>query len=910
MLKRLNLFFVIIYFGGLPLFTLNSPFETAEASSTTHQLTQTQAEKRSKLVEKPNYQLEFHFDKTQDQFKAKARIDFELLKLPKKERLFLDLNDATIESITLNGTSISTSLYKNHRITLPVSHLKPRLNQLEVTYARAYSSTGNGLHRFQDPVDQKIYLYSNLEPYYANHIFPCFDQPDLKGTYQVSAWAPKAWTVIANGIVEEKKEKDDLHYWKFKKTKRFSTYLFALHAGEFHQWRSRYQKIPLRLFARKSLAHFVDAREWFQITRLGLSFFEKKFRYPYPFQKYDQLIVPDFNWGAMENVGAVTFSERFIFRSKVTDEMRIDRSDVILHEMAHMWFGNLVTMRWWNDLWLNESFATFAAAWANEFVTKKIGLQGVWQSFFKDMKRWAYYEDQLPSSHPIKATVKNTDQAFASFDGITYGKGASVLKQIFFLMGEEHFAQGLQTYFKAFEFQNTELEDFISHLSKAAERDLTSWKNQWLLSPGTNTLRVSYACDQDQKVSEVKLTQGQLQFPKRLDQPMRSHRVNIGFYQSKKGQPAQLISKVDTVIDQKTQKLQLKSPIECPDFVFANQDDYGFIALEFDSKAITWLLNHLSKIKDDLTRLQIWHELWRDTFHSRLPAQTFVKLAQEHLVAEKNPMILHFVLSKLISSTRSSMPILFLLSDQGGLQSESLKSIEELSLDQFKKAPSRSDAKLLWLHTYLRSTHSKTSQSQILKWLEGNETLPGLKLDQQLRWDFIWALARQGTQKIKERIEKELKKDPSDLGKKQAYRAKASIPSEANQKKWIQHFTTDLLQSKKPPIPMASLKFAISGLNGLKEGAIDSEIERAFYTYLPKLDATVDRSYVEQFARSFYPKRCDESARQKLKNYLRVNSNLSASTKKQLKRHLFEAELCIQARRRSNLAKKNDPILN
>jgi aminopeptidase N len=298
------------------------------------------------------------------------------------------------------------------------------------------------------------------------------------------------WQVVTNTLSKDTNHVDGRKSWQFPPSPVFSTYVFALHAGPYAFWKANANGIPIRLFARKSLAKYVDHQEWLKITQQGLMFYGTQFGYPYPFAKYDQIIVPDFNEGAMENVGAVTFSERYIFRTKVTQDKHMRRADTILHEMAHMWFGDLVTMRWWNGLWLNESFATFMSSWAIDQATQ---FTGIWQTFFTDIKTWAYREDQLVTTHPIELPVPDTDHAEANFDGITYGKGASTLKQLSFYLSEDDFREGLQRYFQKYAFKNTTLTDFIQMLSEASSQDLSKWQHSWLQTTGVNTIQTAWA---------------------------------------------------------------------------------------------------------------------------------------------------------------------------------------------------------------------------------------------------------------------------------------------------------------------------------------------------------------------------------------------------------------------------------
>ncbi|MCC7440834.1 MAG: aminopeptidase N, partial [Bdellovibrionales bacterium] len=478
---------------------------------------------RSERVSDVRYELSFELERTSTEagatpvFGGKAVVRFKL-KAP-AEGLTLDFVGGTQAAAVVNGTPLGEETYNGKFIALPAQALKVGENEAAVEFTHPYSSSGAGLYRFVDPEDKRVYVYTDFEPFDANQLFPCFDQPDLKATYLAEVSAPASWTVVsasreteATDLPAVEGQKGEARkLWKFPVTSRFSTYIFPLHAGPYKIWTAdepatgtvEGETIPLRLFARQSLARYVRPDDWFPATRQGFAFFQEYFASPYPFGKYDQLIVPDFNSGAMENVAAVTFSERYVKRGVPTRDDREGLAEVILHEMAHMWFGNLVTMKWWDDLWLNESFATFmaylAAAEATEFTD-------IWQGFFDDTKQWAYWEDQLVTTHPIVAEVPDTSQAFANFDGITYGKGASALKQLSFLLSPPKFRDGVRAYMKKHAFQNTAMSDFMDSLSAASGTPLSGWTQSWLRTAGVNTISVDHACEGG-KITRFLLTQ-------------------------------------------------------------------------------------------------------------------------------------------------------------------------------------------------------------------------------------------------------------------------------------------------------------------------------------------------------------------------------------------------------------------
>ncbi len=397
-----------------------------------------------------------------------------------------------MHSITLNGTPVPSSAFDGERITLDGLAAE---NTLVVDAECAYSRSGEGLHRFADPADGNVYMYSDLETFDAHRIYACFDQPDMKARYELTVRAPQEWMVVSNMAPDVEGGTPDgagVRRWHFPPTPLMATYITHVSAGPWHVVRDSHDGIPLGIFCRQSLARYLDPGEIFEVTRQGFDFYHQAFGIKYPFGKYDQLFVPEFKEGAMENAGAVTFLEDYVFRSRVTDFSREARGETILHEMAHMWFGDLVTMRWWDDLWLNESFATWAGTAAQAEATR---WTHAWTTFTTAWKAWAYKQDQLPSTHPIAADIPDIHAVEVNFDGITYAKGAAVLKQLVAYVGRENFLAGVRKYFAEHSFGNATLADLLAALEDVSGRDLAAWSREWLETAGVNTLRPSYTVD-------------------------------------------------------------------------------------------------------------------------------------------------------------------------------------------------------------------------------------------------------------------------------------------------------------------------------------------------------------------------------------------------------------------------------
>ncbi len=486
----------LIAIVGAALISTSMPTGAQEPRAAAAVLTVEQARARAARVSDVTYALEFEFDGESPEFVGRVVIGFELG--DERSDLSADFFGGTVSSVSVNGRGVDAG-YNGFYLTLPSSALRSGANTVEIDFTHPYSSDGSGLYRFRDPEDGRDYLYTDFEPYDQNRLFPSFDQPDLKARYSTQVTVPAEWQVVSivaeSGITERNGKK----IWTFPASLPISTYIYALHAGQYHRWESTAGDIPLRLFARESLVPYIQPEHWFLPTQQGFGFYQSYFEVPYPFGKYDQVIVPHFNAGAMENVGAVTFSERYLRRGTVTRQAKRAISSVILHEMAHMWFGDLVTMDWWNGLWLNESFATFMATLAMVEATE---FTDEWQSSYRRTIR-AYRADERNTTHPLEMPIPDTDAAFANFDAITYNKGSATLTQLNYLVGPEVFRSGVSQYLKAHSYGNTTIDDFLGAISDAAGQDLQVWATDWLHQPGTNTVAVDFNCENGMIASMV-----------------------------------------------------------------------------------------------------------------------------------------------------------------------------------------------------------------------------------------------------------------------------------------------------------------------------------------------------------------------------------------------------------------------
>jgi aminopeptidase N len=591
-------------------------------------LTRIEAQERAALVSTKTYEIGLDLTTGDEVFRSTTRV---LFSATPGASTFIDALTRTVHSVTLNGAEIGHG--DNVRIPLPDLAAE---NELVVVADFEYTNTGEGLHRFVDPVDGEVYLYSQFEVPDSRRVFAVFEQPDLKATFQFTVTAPARWEVVSNSptptpVPVSTSSTTEAATWSFAPTPILSSYVTALVAGPYAVVRSELTSsdgrvIPLGIFSRKSLSEFLDADYIFEKTREGFEFYEKHFAYPYPFEKYDQLFVPEFNAGAMENAGAVTFTETYVFRSKVTDAIKERRVVTILHELAHMWFGDLVTMKWWNDLWLNESFAEWASTLATAEATE---WHEAWTTFNAMEKTWAYRQDQLPSTHPVVATINDLEDVQVNFDGITYAKGGSVLKQLVAWVGLEEFMAGVAAYFQKHQYGNTELSDLLAELEKTSGRELTSWSKLWLETAGVNTLRPVFETDDAGTITSfVVLQEADPEYP-----TIRPHRLAIGLYNLHSGKLMR-DHRVEIDVDGvRTEVPELVGQAK-PDLVLVNDEDLAYAKIRLDEHSLAVAMEHLEDIDNPLARSIVWGAAWDATRDAEASPSDYVQLVLNNIAAE------------------------------------------------------------------------------------------------------------------------------------------------------------------------------------------------------------------------------------------------------------------------------------
>ncbi|HEY9477572.1 MAG TPA: aminopeptidase N [Microbacteriaceae bacterium] len=725
-------------------------------------LTRTEAAERKRHIAVQNYDVTLDLTGGEETFRSTTTVQFTA---EAGASTFIDAFTRTVHSVTLNGEELDPATVSDGvRIQLPNLAVA---NVLTIVADAEYTNTGEGLHRFVDPVDGEVYLYSQFEVPDARRVFAVFEQPDLKASFTFTVTAPSRWQVISNSPTPtpEAVEGTSNAIWRFDPTPVLSSYVTALIAGPYFVTRSSLtssdgREIPLGIYARKSLSEFLDADYLFDITRRGFAYYEEKFDYPYPFEKYDQLFVPEFNAGAMENAGAVTFTETYVFRSKVTDAIKERRVVTILHELAHMWFGDLVTMKWWNDLWLNESFAEWASTISSAEATE---WTEAWTTFQAMEKSWAYRQDQLPSTHPVVATINDLEDVQVNFDGITYAKGGSVIKQLVAWVGIEAFFAGVAAYFKKNAYGNTELADLLAELETTSGRDLTSWSKLWLETAGVNTLRPSIETDEHAAITSFAVLQ-----EAHPDYPtIRPHRLGIGFYSLQDG-TLQRSHRIEIDVDGERTDVPELVGMRMPDLVLLNDEDLAYAKIRFDEASLRFALAHLKDIGSPLARALVWGSVWDSTRDGETSATDYVSLVLDNIASETESTTLRTTLNQLALTAKQYV--------NPARRDETLTRVGNALWALAENAEAASDAQFQFVKffAHLASTDEHFARLQGLR--DGSLTLPGLVIDTDLRWEILEGLAL-GNKITEADIDEALGQDNTANGQQAAARARATFPT-------------------------------------------------------------------------------------------------------------------------------------
>jgi aminopeptidase N len=747
-------------------------------------LTRDEAAQRARQIRVESYRVELDLTDGDADYGSLSTVRFACDSPP--EGVFIDLTAPSVVQIVLNGRELPLTLFDGNRITLPALEA---VNDLVVRARCAYSRSGEGLHRFADPADQRVYIYSDLETFDAHRVFACFDQPDLKSTFEFTVRCPESWQVVSNMASDVSAELagPGIVTWHFPPTPVMSTYITHVSAGPYHVVRSEHDGIPLGIFCRQSLARYLDPDEIFEVTRQGFDFFHAAFGVRYPFGKYDQLFVPEFKAGAMENAGAVTFLEDYIFRSRVTDTRREYRADTILHEMAHMWFGDLVTMRWWDDLWLNESFASWASCTA---LTEATRWTAAWTTFSQGDKAWAYRQDQLPSTHPIAADIPDIAAVEVNFDGITYAKGAAVLKQLVAYVGRENFLAGVHAYFAAHAWGNATLADLLDALEQASGRDLAGWSKVWLETAGVNTLRPEYRVTPDGELADFAVVQEAPQ----AHPVLRPHRIAIGLYDRGQGGLTRRRRVELDVVGERTEVPELAGE-RAPDLILVNDDDLTYAKVRLDQRSMRTLLGAIGDFADAMPAALCWSAAWDMCRDAEVAARQYVTLVLSGARSITDVSVLQVVLRQAAAAVRR-------FADPAWREA-GLNQLADALRGWLLDAAPGSDAQLAFAQAFASLATGQADLGLLAGLLDGSVVIDGLAVDTDLRWLLLGRLVARGVAG-RAAIEAEHEADRTDKGDRHAAACMAAIPEpQAKEEAW-QRLTSGEL-------PNATFRAVLSG---------------------------------------------------------------------------------------------------
>ena len=802
-------------------------------------LTREEAAERARLLSVSSYEVELDLTVGSESFGSVSVLRFAA---EPGSATFADLvTEGPIHEITLNGRPLDPAVvFADSRIALDGLEAE---NVLRVHADCQYSHTGEGLHRMVDPVDGGVFLYTQFEVPDARRVFTSFEQPDLKASFQFTVTAPESWELFSNSPTPKPEPAENGNaVWRFVPTQPISTYITALVAGDYGVVRKDYTSangtvIPMAVAARKSLMEYLDADEIFDVTFKGFDYFEANFGQPYPFPKYDQLFVPEYNAGAMENAGCVTFREYYVFRSKVTDTAYERRAETILHELAHMWFGDLVTMEWWNDLWLNESFATYASVRCQADATR---WSHAWTTFANSEKTWAYSQDQLPSTHPIVAEIPDLEAVYVNFDGITYAKGASVLKQLVAYVGDEAFFQGLRTYFQRHAWGNTRLSDLLGALEEASGRDLAAWSKAWLETAGPNTLRPESTLAEDGTYSSFAVLQ---EAP--ADYPtLRPHRIAVGLYEKGEAGLAR-VRRLELDVDGPRTEVPELVGVRQPDVVLLNDDDLSYTKIRFDERSVATLVESIGEFTESLPRALAWVATWDMVRNGELAASAFVEQVLSGAANETEIGVLQSLQGQVKGAIE--------LYAAPAKRDELAKRWAHFAHTRLLAAEPGSDLQLSWAKAFAGSALTVGELNLLGGLLEGTEQIEGLAVDTDLRWTLLERLAAMG-RASDGTIDAELAKDPTAAGKRQALGCRAAFPTaEAKERAWASMVDDDKLTNEE-------LLAVISGFNQIEQRELLKPFVPRYFAAVTRLWAERSPHMAQMLVSGLYPLRTIEQS--------------------------------------------------
>ena len=857
-------------------------------------LSQQDAAARSARVSKVAYTLDFALT-GEPTFSGTSSIDFELSDA--SQPLTVDLDKAQLRKLVVNGKTLEPQ-YNQWFITVPAQALKRGRNNIRVEFTREHSSNGEGLHRYVDKADGRVYLYSHFEPAAAHQMFASFDQPDLKATYTLTATAPKEWHVISTTRESKIEELGATRRWRFPTTPKLSPYNFSMHAGPYQVWEDNSGKYPMRLFARQSLASKVAPADWFKYTKSGLVYFDEYFGIPYPFKKYDQILVPQFIYGAMENAGAVTFTEsRFTSDTAMTAVQRQRLAGTILHEMAHQWFGDLVTMRWWNGLWLNESFASYMATLGG---VSSGEFDQPWLSQYRS-KQGAYRADESIATHPIEVPVPSTANAFDNIDSITYTKGAAVLHQLRAQIGEETFRRGVHDYLVKYSYQNATLDDFIGSLAQASKRDLKPWAQEWLYQAGVNTLAADFECA-DGRISRFAIKQSA---PNPSYPTLREQLVQVALFDVA-GDRLVLTDKAPVTYRGASTDVPALVGKACPALVYPNYEDWGFAKVTLDERSFATARAHLTHSDDVMLRSMLWQSLSDGLQARRVALPDYIDALLANAPLEPDAALGR---QALMGVALAKEYLRVFAPDGPGASAApaarkyalaASKRMEDMLWAGMLANAGQRDKAKTWFGTYIEVASSEAALANLRAVLDGKARADGLEIDQATRWAIVDQLNRYDVPGSEALLAAELARDGSETGQLSALSAAVSRPDAKAKADWI----AKIQALPTEELPYSKLRVAMASLYPSGQEHFDEQSAEQRLATLAKIDAAADRVYMRSYSGSMIPATCTQASVERLESAAKSLQGLSEGVRRDI---LSDAEAdtrCVAIRTKFEAALK------
>ncbi|GJM13223.1 MAG: aminopeptidase N [Pseudohongiella sp.] len=852
------------------------------------QLSQVEAIARKARVSDISYVMEIDLVSDADAYQGSVTANFTLS--DDNRNLDIDFTGGSVSGLVVNGEALEPD-YNGYFVELPASALLVGRNEVSIEYSHPFDQDGTGLHRFVDPEDDRTYLYTYLWPYYSNRLFPNFDQPNLKATYELTVVAEADWQVVSSTNEDSVTEAGDTRIWHFPQSDKFSSYIFSLHAGPYQIWEDTAGEVPIRLMARQSLADYVAVEEWMTYTKNGLAHYRDYFDIPYPFAKYDQVIVPDFLIGAMENVAAVTFSESYVDRGVSNRFNSQRRAGTILHEMAHMWFGDLVTMNWWNGLWLNESFATLMSSIA---VSQATEFDDLWHDFYLSENLTAISADNAVSTHPIEVPVVSTNDFFNVFDAITYDKGASVLNQLSHYIGREDFRLGVSNYLKEHSWENTELDDFMDALSLQSGIDLDPWAQDWMYQAGVNTIEARFSCDANGISSFAILQTVPDEHP-----TLRDQRIQLGLFNTAGDGSIELNAALPVEILGAETQVPDAIGLACPDLALPNFEGWGYTEVSLDEISMETVIEEdaLERIQDPLMRSMIWTALFDAPNKGQMENSILLETLIASLPREDNDRIIRQTLAGLVGNLdlleRLGGDYAIELAKYGPQAEQQLWQIISSGVSESNDGQSLSTLNLR-LSRYIGLARSDEALSNLAGLLSENSAIPGLGLGQNLRWSIIQHLTARGYDNARELLTAERQRDPSDAGRRAAIAAEAGLADLTIKQQWV-----DRILDTQDPLPLSNLRAAMGSIFPTGQEGLQLALLPLLTSDLPALATGRDNYFQQSYGRDMFSGICRQQGLDIIREAISDRDAIGATLYRFMSENEQSAAECI-AQRNSN----------